>query len=287
MGEPQKAITRYGLSSASAFTGGRGREKVWPGRGMGSPQTNPSSLSRGGGKDTYFTYQHKGGLVLCPCVSQWGCPAPPPFWCWTHQHPGRQSTQQKFLWVSQPTGGLPTPSLGWGGDIPRGPEWRFRTSAGHSAKATTLGDGVHQWEHLIADNSSQDHPGRLSRSSSSMVIDTGFLPALCYKVPQQSSHWSHLDKGDCRPLIEPHVQNARGILHSQFPLFNGQEEGNPLIQKRYSRVTWSNHLPPLMSLHRQILLTSHPIPAAPSHTVLQRGTPTLLLSHHQPTPSTY
>ena len=142
-GGTQEAITRYGLSSAGIFTGGRGREKVWPGRGMGSPQPNSSSLSRGGGKETYFTYQHKGGLVLNPCASQWGCAAPPPFWCQIHQHPGRWSTQQKCLWASQPTGGSPTPSLGWGGDIPRGPEWRFRTSVGHSAEATTLGDGVH------------------------------------------------------------------------------------------------------------------------------------------------
>ena len=70
MGEPQEAITRYGLSSAGAITGGGRREKVWPGRGMGSPQTNPSFLSRGGSKESYFTYQDKGGLVLCPCVSK-------------------------------------------------------------------------------------------------------------------------------------------------------------------------------------------------------------------------
>ena len=50
---------------------------------------------------------------------------------------------------------------------------------------------------------------------------------LHYRVPQQTSHWSQSDRGDHRPLIKPHVQNARGILHSQFPLFNGQEGGNP------------------------------------------------------------
>ena len=44
-------------------------KKVWPGRAVGSPQPNPSSLFRGGGKETHFTYQHKGGLVLCLCVS--------------------------------------------------------------------------------------------------------------------------------------------------------------------------------------------------------------------------
>ena len=70
MGEPQEAITRYDLSSAGAIIGGRRREKVWPGMGMGSPQPNPSSFSRGGGKETYSTYQHRGGLVLHPCASQ-------------------------------------------------------------------------------------------------------------------------------------------------------------------------------------------------------------------------
>ena len=42
----------------------------------------------------------------------------------------------------------------------------------------------------------------------------------------------------------------------------------------------------LMGLHRQIWPTSWPIPAAPSHMVLQRGTPAGLLSHCWPTPST-
>ena len=167
-------------------------------------------------EDWYYT------LVM----SQWGCTAPPPFQCQTHQHLSRWSTQQKLLWASQPTGGLSTSSLGQCGDIPKGPEWRSRTSVGHSAKATTLGDGVHQWGHSIADNSSQNHPGRLPGSSPSTVIDTGFLPTLHYRVPQQGSHWSQSDRGDYRPLIEPHVWNARGILHSQFPPFNGQEGGN-------------------------------------------------------------
>ena len=31
-----------------------------------------------------------------------------------------------------------------GGDIPRGLEWRFGTSVGHPAQATTLGGGIHQ-----------------------------------------------------------------------------------------------------------------------------------------------
>ena len=68
-GNPKKAITRYGLSSAGAITGGGGREKVWPSRGMGPPQPIPSFLPRGGSKETYFTYQHKRGLVLHPCAS--------------------------------------------------------------------------------------------------------------------------------------------------------------------------------------------------------------------------
>ena len=162
-------------------------------------------------------------------ASQWGCTAPPPFWCQTHQHLCRWSTQQKCLWASQQTGGFPTTSLRWGGDIPRGTEWGSRTSVGHSAKATTLGDGVHQQGHSIADNSSQNQPGGLSRSSLPMVINTSFLPIRCYRVPQQGSHWSQSDRGDCRPLIEPHVGDATGILHLQFPLFNGQEGGNPPI----------------------------------------------------------
>ena len=172
-----------------------------------------------------------------------------PFWCQTLQCLSRQSTQQKCMWASQLTGGLPTPSLRWCGDIPRGPKWRCRTSVGNSAKATTLGDGVHQQGHLIADNSSQNHPRTLPGSSPSMVIDTSFLPTLCYRVPQQGSHWSQSDRGDHRPLIKPHVWNARGILHLQFPPFNAQEGGKPPIHKRHSRITWSNHLPPLIGLH--------------------------------------
>ena len=69
-GEPQEAITRYGLSSAGAITEGRRREKVQPSSGMGQPQPIPSFLSQGGSKEMYFTYQHKGGLVLHPCASQ-------------------------------------------------------------------------------------------------------------------------------------------------------------------------------------------------------------------------
>ena len=37
MGEPQETITRYGLSSAGAITGGRRTEKVWPGGGWVHP----------------------------------------------------------------------------------------------------------------------------------------------------------------------------------------------------------------------------------------------------------
>ena len=70
------------------------------------------------------------------------------------------------------------------------------------------------------------------------------------------------------------------------PYSIAKKEGTPLIQERHSRVTWSNHLPPLMDLHRQIWLTSWPIPATPSHMVLWRGTSAQLLSHYQPTPST-
>ena len=64
-GNPKRQLLSMGLSSAGAITRGGGRKKVQPGRGVGSPQPNPSSLFRGGGKETYFTYRHKGGLVLC------------------------------------------------------------------------------------------------------------------------------------------------------------------------------------------------------------------------------
>ena len=185
---------------------------------MGSTQPNPPSHSRGGSKETYFTDQHNGGLVLCLGVSQWGCIAPPPFWCWAHQHLSRQSTQQKFLWGTQPAGGLPTPSLRQVGGIPWGLEWRIGTNVGHSTQATILGDGVHPQGHSTADNSPQSHPGRLSRSCLSMVINPSFFPTLCYRVSQQGSHWSQSDGGDSRPLVKPYVWNARGILHAQFPL---------------------------------------------------------------------
>ena len=65
MGEPQ---VEYDLFSAGTITGGRRRENVWPGGGIGPPQPIPSFLSQGGSKETFFTYQHKGGLVLHPCV---------------------------------------------------------------------------------------------------------------------------------------------------------------------------------------------------------------------------
>ena len=50
-----------------------------------------------------------------------------------------------------------------------------------------------------------------------MVINTGFFPALHYRVSQWGSHWSQHNRGDRRTLVEPYVQNARGILHMQFP----------------------------------------------------------------------
>ena len=78
-----------------------------------------------------------------------------------------------------------------------------------------------------------------------------------------------LDRGDCRPLIEPNVQNARGILHLQYPPIQWpRRRETPQIQGRHSRVTWSNHLPPLMGLHRQIWPISQLIPAAPPHPIL-------------------
>ena len=253
---------------------------------MGPPQPIPSSLSRGGSEEAYCTYQYKGRLVVHPSTSQWGCTAAPPFQSWTHQHPCRWSTQQKHLWASQPTGGLPTPSLRWGGGIPRGSEWRSRTSVGHSAKATALVDRVHQWGHLIADNPSQNHPRRLSRSSPSMVIDTSFLPALHYRVPQQSSHWSQSDRGDHRPLIKPHFWNVRGILHLQFPLFNGQEGGKP-PDPGEALQGYLKQPPP--SPHGSSQADMANVMAHSSHSLLH-GTPgrepAILLSHCQPTPST-
>ena len=47
------------------------------------------------------------------------------------------------------------------------------------------------------------------------------------ECPSKVVHWSQSDRGDHRPLIKSYVQNARGILHLQFPLFNGQEGGKP------------------------------------------------------------
>ena len=112
------------------------------------------------------------------------------FWCWTHQQLSRQSTPQKHLWEPQPTGGLPTPSLRWGGDIPRGlngglepvqvtlpklPLWEM----GSTSEDTQL-------QITLPRTTKEDFSG----SSPSMVIDTSFLPTLHYRVPQWSSHWS-------------------------------------------------------------------------------------------------
>ena len=181
---------------------------------------------------------------------------------------------------------LLTPSLGWCGDIPKGPGWRFRTSAGHSAKATTLGDGVHQWGHLIADNSSQNHPGRLFRSCPSTVINTGFFPHSITECSREVVTGPSLMEEIADLLLNPMFEMPGDSSTCNSPYSMAKKEGTPLIWERYSRVTWSNHLPPLMGLHRQIQPISWPIPAAPSHMVLQRGTSAVLLSHHQPTPST-
>ena len=55
VGEPQEAITRYGLSSAGAITGGR-REKVWPGGVWVHPNEFPlSSLEDAAKKFTLLT----------------------------------------------------------------------------------------------------------------------------------------------------------------------------------------------------------------------------------------
>ena len=145
MGEPQEAITRYGLSSAGTITGGRRREKVWPGRGMGSPQPNASSLSRGGSakKLTLLISTKEDWYYALVQVNE------------DVQHLPLSDTGHISILVD----GAPSRStcghlsqlevcqlLHSGGVViyPGGPEWRSRTSAGHSAKATTLGDGVHQ-----------------------------------------------------------------------------------------------------------------------------------------------
>ena len=95
-------------------------------------------------------------MPLCKSIRS---TTPPHSQCQTHQCLSRWSTWQKCLWVAQATGGPPTPPLGWGGDIPRGLEWRFETSVVHPAQATTLGCRVHQQGHLAADNSPQSHSG--------------------------------------------------------------------------------------------------------------------------------
>ena len=97
----------------------------------------------------------------------------PPFQHQTHQHPCRWSTQQKHLWMSQPTGGSPTTSLRQGGDIvqvtlPKLPLWEM----GSTSEDTQLQINLPRTTQGV------------SRSSPSMVIDTGFLPALCHRVPQ-------------------------------------------------------------------------------------------------------
>ena len=55
------------------------------------------------------------------------------------------------------------------------------------------------------------------------------------------------------------------------------------------QVTWSSHLHPHMSLHRQVWPMSQPIVAIPPlpHQVCQRWILAPLLSNHRPTPSTY
>ena len=132
----------------------------------------------------------------------------PPLWCQTHQHLSRWSSWQKCLWAAQPTGALPAPLLGWGGDIPRRLEWRFGTSVGYPAQATTLGGRIHQPGHSTADS--------------------------------RDSHWPQHDGRDRRTPVKPYVKNARGLLHVQFPQktttcrppwSNGQQ-GGKLLQCR-------------------------------------------------------
>ena len=70
------------------------------------------------------------------------------------------------------------------------------------------------------------------------------------------------------------------------PYSMAKKEGNPPDPGDVIQGYLKQPPPPPMGLHRWIWLTPQPIPAAPSHIVLWRGTPALLLSHHQPTLST-
>ena len=108
----------------------------------------------------------------------------PHSWCWTHQCLGRQGTWQKCLWVTQPTGGLPTPSFGWWGGIPRGPELRFEP-VWVTLLNYQLGSRIHWQGHSIADNSSQNHSGWFSESHSSMVIKCQSLPCTLLECPSE------------------------------------------------------------------------------------------------------
>ena len=239
---------------------------------MGPPQPIPSFLHSVGGEETYFTYQHKGGFILCPCASQWGCTAPPPFWCQTHQCLSRLSTQQKCLWASQPTGGLRTTSLGKGGNIPRGPEWRSRTSVGHSAKATTLGDGVHQWGHLTADNSSQNHPGGLSGSSPSMVIDTGFLPHSVRECPSEVVTGPSLTEQIAHLLLNPMFEIPGESSTCNSP-HSDQVGGNPQSRRGTPGLPEATTSLPsgiFTGGYSQPLSSLQPVPPSPG--ILKRGT---------------
>ena len=58
---------------------------------------------------------------------------------------------------------------------------------------------------------SQNHPGGLPRSSPSMVIDTGFLPTLHYRVPQQGSHQSQSDRWRLQTSYQTPCLKCQGI----------------------------------------------------------------------------
>ena len=159
---------------------------------------------------------------------------------------------------------------------------------GHSAKATTLGDRVHQQEHSITDNSSQNHPGGLPRSSPSMVIDASFLPTLhATECPSEVVTGPSLTEEIADLLLNPMFKMPGNSSTCNYPYSTAKKEGNPPVPGEALQGYLKQPPPsPHGSSQADMAdLMAHSC-QSPSPSTPERGTSPTPLSHHWPTPST-
>ena len=155
-----------------------------------------------------------------------------PFQCQTHQHLSRWSTQQKHLWASQPPGGLPTTSLGWGGDIPRGSKWGSRTSVGQSTKATTLEMGSTSKDIWLQITLSRTTQGDSPEAVPLWLLTPVSSPHSVTECPSEAVTGPSLTEKITDLLLNPMMETPGESSTCNSPYSMTKKEGDPPIQER-------------------------------------------------------